>query len=524
MAAGTALLFTILLNAPHIWLALKGQLTILDLLNHGTDEAYYFSLVRAASSHPFSFSAATQAALLQGWLLSLTGWSFTTVIFLGDLLYPALTVFFLALAAMKALRSEKLGAMTALLMASTVGTYFLRTANPQLPYVLVAAYFAAFFSADAKRRTWIVRGVLIGLLAYVQILYASLLILVEAVDLLRRLFLGSEKHKAVWSSVSLLVISAGAFLVPRLLAVLLLPSDAASLDTYHRLGIIPSHYPAAPFIQIELIGALILLLVLRKRSGELKHALDLMLTFIVALLIGLNQSILHGIDATFSSYYVNVLLLLQWGILPLLLIILIGRSRLAAGLIVILTVIGLCTMTNQVFTEVTPVEPETALMDKLAQMPPHVVAAPVQIANLLPVLTEHEPLFATFSFNRRAEDREIAERYLLEQSLFPSQDIDNTYPSVFGGYPGMLGARERTACRIWNRVLQKSSPCEVDVRSLVVHQELLPVLDAAKVDVKALLAKYHVGILVTDRALPAGARKMCKQSHKVGTYAIYRCG
>ncbi len=505
----------------------------MHLLNLGTDEAYYISVIRGLARGASIYQAATQAPLPQVWLLKM-GFSLQGVLFAGDVIYPLLTTTFLFLAALALLRSSKLAAATALIAAMSLGNYWLRSSNPQVPYLILAAYAAVFCSSDDHHPwSFITRGVLIGLLCYVQLLFASLLLLVEGVDLIRRIFISRLLPAMLWRSILSFVCVFLILFLPLLLG-LITGSDTVSADVHRRLGVIPSHYPAAPLFQVQLIIIGLIFVAARMRPYTEKKTIDIFLTFIVASLIGFNQAVIHGIDATFSSYYVNVLLLLQWGALPVLLIAFFGRTKLTSAILIVALLCSfwsfhgvLKTEEAEDFTRVIQYQmsDEGLMIDRLLRDAKHeTIAAPLALANLIPVMTDNDVLFSTYAYNWHVSDQELAERYQLQRALFPSADDavqkEQGYPSVFGGYAGMLAARERTACRMWSRLLGPDS-CAIDARSLVYHEDLRTMLDGGRVDVDSLMRKFKVSEVISDDALPSGVH--CSRVMKIGKYVQYAC-
>ncbi len=530
---GTGALFTILLNVIHLLPALHGQLTVIHLLNHGRDEAYYAAVIRGLARGADIYHAATQAPLLQSWLLP-AGAGLTGTLLAGDVLYPFLAVFFLFFAALGLLRSPRWAAASAMIAAASLGGYWLRTSNPQVPYVLVAAYAALYCSRDERRGMFLARGAVIGLLCHVQLLYGSFLLILEAVDAARRFFLDRERPLAVVRDTGI-VLGATAVLCLPILWGVFLSADPAGGDIYRRLGVIPSRYPSAPQFQLQLLLAAGIFLIARARPKTERQVIDRVLVVIAAALLGFNQALLHGVDATFSSYYVNVLLLLRWLAFPVLAIAYLGRTRGTTAALAVAAVFMLLRFAGEMGTEAA--EDARRIADYagsqersvIAVLPTATgaVAAPLVLADRIPVLTDRDALFTSYAYNWRMPDRELAERYLLQRALFPSSgdltEKERGYPSVFGGYPGMLAARERTVCRYRARLLRRDDDCVIDPRTLVVHQELLAMLDNADADLPSLVKKFRVGLIVTDWILPSGLQDICTAEGTVGTYTVYGC-
>ncbi len=541
MALLVGMAFTLLLNAARIPAALRGELTLATLQNHGKDELYYFSHVRDAATgypnlghtafkeHRHEASVTSYAPVPQGLLARVTGWPLPMVIFLGDVLFPLLAVAFLFLAVWWLLRSVPAAVAVSLASAAYLDIYWLRTANPQIPYVFVAAYLALYLADRPGRHARdLLRGLLIVLLAYTQLLYASLFLIMEAVDLLRRWVINREQWRSV---VRTAVITLGIACAGILSKIVLFggPRDVAAIDTLHRLGVIPSRYPAAPGIQILLLLLGAVLWFERKRFPHMQQRLDLLLTIIVAALLGLNQSVLHGIDATFSSYYVNILFFIFWlgGAIAL------WTAAPRKVSLMVLSAVSGYVLTSCAFAlhadarrdalrqEAFDRSDASALIAWLRTQPAdRVIAAPMDLSDLIPAYTDHYVLFNAYAYNQRATDAELTERFLLERSLFQFTS-DPSYNLVFGGYGGMLAARERTACKVFQPLGLPFGDCSATASSRVLHQELLKRLRDEKPNVPALMRTYGIDLLVTTSNQSPSPD--CVLQTTVGAYRVLQC-
>ncbi len=542
LLVGTA--FTLLLNAARIPAALRGELTIATLQNHGKDELYYIALVRDAATghanlghtafreHRDDAAVTTYAPLPQGLFARAMGLPVEAALFLGDLLFPLLAVAFLFLAASALFGSLPMAAAVTLAAAAYLDTYWLRTANPQIPYILVTAWLAVFFSGHPGRIARdALRGLIVGVLGWVQLLYASFFLLVEGTDLLRRL-----REREAWIAVlrsAWVTFGIAAVCIAAKVLFAGNPGDIAATDTIHRLGVIPSRYPAAPGVQLLLLALGALLLIARRKPSADRPRVDLLLTIVVAALLGLNQSLLHGIDATFSSYYVNILFFVFWlgGAYALWTLI----PRRAA--VTLFTGVAAYMLVSCAFTLHADARRDALRQDAFdrsdapaliawlrTQPDDRVIAAPMDLSDLIPPYTDHYVLFNSYAYNQRATDAELTERFLLERSLFPGDAqllSDPSYGLVFGGYGGMLAARERTACKMFQPLGLKLGDCSATAASRVLHQDLLTRLRDEKPDVPALLRTYGVDLLVTTSNRSPSPD--CVLQTTVGAYRVLRC-
>lgn len=542
------LLFAFLLNVGHLSPFLHGTLTLEHLFNHGQEEIFYVGIIKEASEgylhlghvvfkeHRQDHAVASYAPVAEGWMIRFFHLPLVTGLFAGDVLFPLAAVFLLFLAGVSIFRSRFVAGCVALSAACYLGNYWLRSSNPQLPYVLMAGYLALYFS-EAWTPRWraALRAGVLGLLVYIQMLYASLFLLAEACDALRRWVLGREPLSRLLREYLIFGITFAVLLIPKLLTSLRDRGNPNVADLYHRLGLIPSRLPAAPLLQLQVACLFVLLLWLRRRRTEKaeRRICDLLLTLLAASLVGLNQSIVHGVDATFGSYYGNVIIFFFWFIGAFTAASLLRRyPALVRGLAACLAAFSL---TSFAFAMVAEERDNTARVRQfeqsgmgpvlawLARQPGQlVVAAPRGLSGYVPVYTDHYALYAIYAYNQPVTDKELAERYLLEKGLFPADDNpDRNFHEVLGGYATMLAARQRTLCRMLSSVFGKRD-CTVSPRPYTVHPDVLTLLEEGTTDVPAMLRKYHVDLII-DKTVPAAAPPWCTPLPMIGPYHVLRC-
>ncbi len=539
----TGIVFTLILSAGNIGLLMRGELTTARMMNHGTDEAYYFALIRdgatgypnlghvAFKEHRFERMTGSYAPAVEGLMMRALGVSLPVMALLGDIVFTLLAVTLLAYGLMHLFESAAMGGIVAFGITCLLGTYWMRSANPQIPYILVTGWIAAFFVRS--ERPWIgmiVRAGCIGLLLYMQLLYASLLLIIEGTFFLHVLVTRRKEWKQVFYGAVIFTVPFVILLIPKI--ILMGASDPATQDTLHRAGMIPTHFPSAPQLQLQLIILGGLLLITRRRRIQYRNAIDLLLIIIAGSLIGLNQAVIHGIDATYGSYYANVVIFFFWITAAFIVHAWVQHRIVRGALTLLFLAYGILFFAGQLRDDREIVKAAIAaeeaaglpaVIDWLAsEQGELVIAAPRELGNLIPASTDHYVLINSYAFNQKATDRELAERFLLHQALFADDfPSDPSYPQVFGGYPGLLAAKRRTGCQIMIRLGLASGPCIYDPQSLIIYQDVLAMLKTNKPDVRGLLKKYQIDLIVADQSdTPA----LCPEIKKIGRWSVMRCG
>lgn len=524
---------------------MTGTLTVANVEEHAIDERYYLATVAKVGAgnpvmghasyleHRTDAPSASLAPAIEGLVMRWSGLSLPVTVLLCDLLFPFLTVFILALG-LRAFfgGSMLLGAAAAVFIGSDIGTYWLRAANPQIPFIGVAAWIALVFTLPLlSRKSLILRALVAGLLSWVHLVYASLFIIADGVLTLTEM-IRQKKFKDVILSVVLYGSVLIVCFLPRMF--FSLPPEVAT-DTFYRLGIIYTHAPAAPQMQMFLIGFLAVLWVLwRTNKTQFPESLRRSAVLLVASLVALNQSVIHGIDATFVSYYqptIRILTLLTlmgivWAVLR--------SARTRHAVLIGCSGIALVAMFFSVRTLKARTQAESdALMrsdvpqvlEWLRAQPGHIVVAAPNILNeRIPAETPHYVLFNEYGWNQPMTDRELAERYALQVRLIPSSKArDATYTFIFGGHAGLQAAKERTLCKIFKGIGLTQNACVIEARSLIRHQELLPIVDNLQTDVAAALKTFHVTYVITTASDSGDIPAQCAEVKRIGGYAVRKC-
>jgi hypothetical protein len=528
-----------------------------------SDAAYYFALIRDAATghmnlghaslkeHADDFGSSTYAPLPQGLLMRVTGLRLSEVVYLWGLLCSFLATFLLCMIFRPLVRDDRLAALLGFsVFAWTVGLAILRPLSPQITLTLLLASVALIVRGHGGRdRPWrggtewwrfALRGLAIALLLYAQIVWAAYLLLVEACD-----FFVRRGWKTGWKleikSLAWFALPLGIAVAIKLILSGLTSDPVAAEDMIHRLGLISSHYPAAPKLQLELVLTILVALVVRYRFGAAACSrMNVLLVLLVAGVLALNQSVVHGKDAIFGLYYAQPLKVILWIAWLTMLFTILPSKAWRFGAAGALAAYMLFTLSHQAVEQYRLQESERVTIGESGvpsvlawlriQPQDSVVLAPYPVADLVPVFTDDYVLFNRYARYQTARDSELAERYLLQEAFFPTpaDKKDDTYNLVFGLYAGNASARQRTACRIKAKLAGADAACDFTIRDAIIHQDVLKTLDENKPDVAALLRKFHVDFIVMPLSkefpLPEEAQALCQEVANVGPgYVIYAC-
>ncbi len=536
--------FTFLLNVSSIRDFAQARLTFFDLGfdNVSADEAHYFAMIRDVADGLFNLgntslqehqsdpNVSTYAPLLQGSLIRFFDTDFTMAILIGDVLFPFLGVLILFIALSLLGFSLFDAALMALFSLSAIG--WQRSINPQISIPLFLFATGAFFIGNIRpsKRGWMLQGALTAVLIFVHVLYAELLLAAElCVAFFHYVRTGEAKRRIFVRLGCTVAPSFVAFVVKVLLTAGLSP-DVLS-DTYRRLGMIPSHLPAAPMLQLQIALTLAIVFVLRRRKLISENAILESLSFLlIATLLCLNQSIVSGVDLVFGLYFAvpaAIFLRLLWMSVILSFIpIPLRVRRILAVLIVAFSLLPLMRLELQEHSA----ENEAARMYApliawlVSEPGDKVILAPIEIANLIPIVSSHSVVFNQYAHFGSASDEELADRFLLEKSLFPivREEGDPLFSWVFGLYAGNLSARSRTACRLFDPFVRDA--CTNDPRSFVFHQDQLRRLEAGTVGRKKMLEKFNVDFIISETELSPDLLSLCPFDRTVAAYRVHRCG
>jgi len=488
----------------------------------------YVSLGNASLfEHRSAVSVLGYAPLIQGILMRLFGLSIATITLVGDIVFPWLAGILLFLLVRRIKLSRFAVFFGAVILFSSKGENWLRLINPQITGVLFLMGVLGFSLPTVGGR--MLRACVTAALLLTQPVYAALFLLIEGI-----LFCVDWRHHGLKASlqdrVAFISLVAAAALLRILLA--LGTADPLSLaDTYRRLGLTPTHLPAAPALQLTVLAVLLVHVfsVWKSKSNE---RLDLVVlpAFLLASLAALSQSILLGVDGNFGLYYAFPVNFLLWMCMLRDLRLLVPVS-LRTAVLGVLAVFVFAGFFGQMLPMIANSSSSASVMEEaLTELLPfdeavRIVAAPLEVSNMLPALTQHFVLFSQYARFQDARDEELAQRFLTLHRLFPLDPsvLLEGHPLVFGLYAGNLSARTRTWCKITRFVGVTNAPCDQRLEDFIYHQDVLRFLREGKIDVIQMLRNYHVDTVITEKALPSMLLPFCTLSRSAASYRRYDC-
>lgn len=510
------------------------------------DEAHYFALMESAAHGRWLMGSASLrewenstgnvilGPMLQGAVLRWTGLPLSIVVWAGDLLFPSLAMFILCLMLLRFVKPAEAISIAVLLM-NTIGLGWLRSVNPQITIGLFALYLLTFLRKNETRNGLWLRGGVIAILCFVQIQMALYCMIAEVLlTLLCMIKDRTQSKKAFLDACTVAVPVTISILAVWLLSQHVEP--AALADSRRRLGLIGSHLPAAPSMQLILLIAGIGILIALRRTDKNRTELERIGVLLLAGLAVLNQSMIHGIDAIFGIYYhasLMIVVVLAFWITASMLV----KQSILRAVLLVLIVYSVSMLGSQVRQKSDAQKTaatafvESKVMDVLTELKTrkgrHVVLAPFEISNLVPLYTESTVEYNRYSRFGIATDIDLAKRFILYRSVFPHSDPfidDPTHSLVLGQYAGNLAARKRSACEIFAWIRGEKNDCAVTIRSQIYHQELLPILDDKRMpDQPALMREFGVDTLVTKDPLPKNLQPFCTLRATVGDWRISEC-
>ena len=534
-------LFSLVLNAGTIRALVRGtaNLGTVGVAVGSADETYYFAAMRQASlghggnasfvEHRDVPAVGGYGAWVQGFAMRIVGLDLLPVVIAGDFVFPALIAGLIFLIFFHFMQTAGLALLAAAAFMGWWDVGLLRSVSPQVT-MLPFLFSLLFFIKDREYRYAWLRGVLLFLTFLFQPLFGTYLVVLEMFDALTAWWFAPfrtvVKHRLP------LAIGVVAYGLVSLTAIGGTDSVAIA-DTYRRRGLILSHLPAAP----TLLLALLLLLPVHRLATMFtkhrapRHAVSCML---LAGVVVLSQAVLHGHDAIFGLYY-RVPLMLVIALALVCILLETGLKKWARPVLAIYAGAYLFSFLATLLLVVPRAEHEARVFADsdipaaVASLRSHtgalVVLAPIEMENMVPLLTKHGALFTQYARYDVASDQELAERYLLQQAVFPlrSDLVQEGHPLVFGLYGGNMYAKAKTVCALWNGLGFHREGCGNNLSDFIFHQDVRSFVEAGTIDVPMLLKQYGVTTVMSDAAPPSVLKRACKKSGDVGAYAIYDC-
>lgn len=533
---------SLLVNTPTFIAFFRGMFSLSTLGAQPTgsiDELYYAALIQKVSQgyfslgnvslfeHRFAVSVVGYAPLLQGLFMRLFGLSLTTSILLGDVFAPCVAAVLMLLIFRKIGFRGFAAVLAAFLLFFLKGDSWLRLMSPQITGPIFLLGLLGIFITHPSGR--VIRAFCTASLFFVQPVYAVYFLAVEGMLFLYDLRVRQWKSLfKAYASFALIVFVA---ICIRILLTYASADPLAVADTYRRLGLTPTHLPAAPLLQMKILGVLCLhVFALWKNSSRERSDVLVIPILLLSSLLVLWQSVFTGVDGNFGLYYTfPIVFILTIVVLRDLAIFFQPRTQVAIlflGAVVVGTALSSRLLDRMKHPPISTLQMEHSLQALLAPNEPvRVIAAPLEISNMIPALSKDFVLFSQYARFQYASDRELARRYVVQNALFPldSSLLLEGDPLIFGLYAGNLSARTRTWCKLIHVFSGTQHECNQKLEDFIYHQDVFRSAKEAKPDLLQELAAFSVSRIVTDKPLPAALQSSCSLLSTVDSYSLYDC-
>lgn len=483
MGITVAFAATIVINLP-LWhgVLFEDELRKPDVIRESSDEEFYLTRIREVADghgslgHPYVKERADQRYPLGNLWESFIGlkmkWldlDIKTVSTAADFALPFILVLLTWFAMKPVLPLWRWRALlVGMLFLGFETIWWKRPVSPQATTVLPLLWLWAMLSpARASMKLTISRGALIGLMTLSYPFHWTYCLAAEGLLTLRLLWSdesASQRFKRIlWVTVPFLIAAS-----PWIALMLSIHGDNAYTETLARLGLIDRRFPAGLPLQAMIVAVGAITLFARRKASD-KRMPDVLLILLGAGLAVLNQTLITGQEAEFSSHYRQIIafplcIAFLWSVSTLL--------RSWRRLLIVLPIAGFVIvgfhsiefLTEQWRTYETqrtdPARAERmAAMDTLNTLPgQQVILTDDATGRNLTVYTAHYPFFVFETHMYLIGDAEVRERGAVQQALFP----DWTY-----GKRAIIGTRElnavlhaQTICRLHTLLRMDSTACD----------------------------------------------------------------
>lgn len=481
-------------------------------------------------------------------VLTIVGMDMGRMLLVTDILFTTISVVLLWLWLRRVFQSRIIvwGCMFFLLSTYYGGALegLLRDSTPKytMPFFLLYLYMLALPSRGSLKQT-LMRGVLIGVMYYTYPYHWTVCLVTEGLFVLHRLMVPPrESIRAVFvrgcsALVPFIVLALPLYLLSR--SVLLRPEFA---DYYLRYHIVRTHIPAAPTLQLVVLGGLVAVTLWAYRSGAtwrqrfaaLQSGPMFSITaLLLAMLILLNANIITGIDPEWLGHGARVIMpvvtvawfaaVLQW-----------TRGRwqpvLAGVATLCFVVLAVQTATARWQSDhenyvAWMASDERQVLEYLVQLPSEqVIAAPRALSERIPVFTSHYTSFAAGAHLFFVSLDELTDRYLGWVGLYPWEKelTDTATVVIFGNHPGAQWSKDRTVHNLLN-----DTPFESTMADYIQRQDLRAVIDAEHAapdtsKTRERLDTYQVDVVIRKDSMPPEAllTGFIKQE-EIGAYEVW---
>lgn len=484
LGIGVAIFIALIINLP-LWHALltTDEWSYSTVTVESSDELFYLTRIQESADgyrnigNPMMKERREQAYPLGHLLenivslpITLFDWRIKTLSIVLDGLFPtllALTAWF-AFAPILPQKKWRILALSMLFLGTEI-ILWKRPISPQQTAILPLLYLWAFLTPDrlSSKKT-LLRSILIGLMLYSYPFHWTYCLAVEGTlwmnEIRRRRTLSLQHIKQISYAMIPFVLMG----IPWLINHSLLSTNPDYSDTMSRLGLISRRLPVAPTLQLKVLLCLLSLWITTRWTRDRTRTAPVVILLIAGLLV-LNQTLVTGKEAEFSSHYINVLMIPFILTIALVAKELTKKSRL-------LTVIALCCLSGVVIVVtvhstmnswmifrarkdgVVERSHTEHILDLLHTLPSEqVVLTESSFTSTITTYTSHYPFASFDAYMYLASDEELIQRAQIYNLLFTEVPISPR--GVFGTRYENQRLYARTLCRIQSLMHPSTEDC-----------------------------------------------------------------
>lgn len=460
----------------------EGELNKPDVIGESSDEEFYLTRIREVADghgslgHPYVKERADQRYPLGNLWENFIGlkmkWlnlDIKTVSTASDFIFPFVLVLLIWLATKPVLPLWRWRALlVSMLFLGFEMVWWKRPVSPQATTVLPLLWLWAILSPSrTSMKLTITRGALIGLMTLSYPFHWTYCLAAEGLLTLQLLWTeksASQRSKRIlWAAVPFLIAA-----TPWIMLMFSIHGDSEYTETLARLGLIDRHFPAGLPLQAIIIAVGAFTFFARRKVSN-KRIPDALLILLGAGLAVLNQTLITGQEAEFSSHYRQIIAF------PLCIAFLWSISTLLRGwrrLLIVLPLAGfiIVGLRSQEFLseqwqayEMQRTDParaeRMAAMQTLNTLPDQqVILTDDATGRNLTVYTSHYPFFVFETHMYLIGDAEVRERGAVQQALFP--DWIYSQRAIIGSQELNAALHAKTICRLHTFFGMDSTVCD----------------------------------------------------------------
>lgn len=537
---------TLLINLP-LWhgLLLGGEAARPDVVIESSDEKFYLARISEVASghpwagHPFLYERRDQRyplgnlwEVMLGLPMRWLDLEIKTVAIAADAVFPMLLVFLLWMGTRPLLPDYRWRMLLiGILYLGFEMHWWKRPISPQQTMILPLLYlWAALTPRRAELIPTGIRGALIGLMTLSYPFHWTFCLATEGL-----LTLLHWRRDPRWSDrlrrLGAVSIPLALCALPWIMMMLSIQGDEAYAQTLARLGLLDRRLPSGLPLQAFTLFALAATWWAYRRTNKPRVA-EVPIILLLASLAVLNQPLITGKEAEFSSHYRQIIVFPLWIALlwtmntllrtqPLLL-----RTLPLAGLLII----GIRTAQaldvhwqhyDEARLDTAAREQRTMLMAALGALSgERVILTERDVALDMAVYTEHYPFFAHETHMYLTDDDEIWHRAAIQRALLPK---DGILPRSVAGSSFLNRAlHERTTCQLRSLLTLSRDRCDVPPETYLPERwQTLSETQPAREEIVAALRDAGTDYALM-RELPDWLRSYGSSAGMIGDYELFR--